>query len=194
VRLNLANDINTTLNNISVLSEIAKIKADKNVMQAKDYIDQIRDKSGYMMEVMDDTLWSLDPQNDSMKQTLLRLREVTEAIRIANNVEIDLIVDNKVQSLDLDMKLRHEIFFYYKEAMSYVIQNLCCKQVFVNINKMKSKLMIEILSECECERINGFEEKFANAVHRRVSALPATLDVLADTSSFSALLYVNVSK
>lgn len=194
VRLNLANDINTTLNNISVLSEIAKIKADKNVMQAKDYIDQIRDKSGYMMEVMDDTLWSLDPQNDSMKQTLLRLREVTEALRIAHGVEIDLIVDNKVQSLDLDMKLRHEIFFYYKEAMSYVIQNLCCKQVFVNINKVKSKLMIEILSECECDRITGFEEKFANAVHRRVSALPATLDVLADTNSFSALLYVNVSK
>ena len=100
--------------------------------------------------------------------------------------------DWQILSITGDMKLRHELFFYYKEAMSYVIQNLCCKQVFVNINKVKSKLMIEILSECECDRIAGFEEKFASAVHRRVSALPATLDVLADTNSFSALLYVNI--
>jgi hypothetical protein len=91
------------------------------------------------------------------------------------------------------MKTRHELFFYYKESMSYVIQNLCCKQVFVNINRVKSRLMVEILSECECERISGFEEKFAAAVHRRITALPSSLDVLADANSFSALLYVDIN-
>ena len=192
IRRNLADEVSTTLNNITVLSEIAKMKADRNVVQAKDFIDQISEKSRYMTQAMDDTLWSIDPQNDSMRQTLLRIRELTENLRSAYGVEVDLIVDNKVQDLELDMKLRHELYFYYKEAVTFIIQQLHCGQVFVNINKVRSKLMIEILSECDVEELDKFEEKFAKALNKRLASLPATIDILADANSFSALLYVTI--
>jgi hypothetical protein len=107
-------------------------------------------------------------------------------------VEIDLIVDNKVQSMELDMKLRYELLFFYKEAMSFIVQNIRCEQVFVNINKTKSRLYIEMLSECGSSDPN-FEAEFENAVAKRVKALPATLDVFSDNKSFSTVLYVHVS-
>lgn len=191
IRANLKEEVSTTLNNINVLSEIAKIKADKNLEQAKEFIDQISEKSRYMDEVLEDTLWSIDPANDSMKKFILRIRELTEVLKTLHEVEIDLIVDNKVQSMELDMKLRYELLFFYKEAMSFIIQNIYCRQLFVNINKTKSKLYIEILSECGSDDAN-FEAKFENAVLKRVKALPATLDVLVEEKSFSAVLYVNV--
>jgi hypothetical protein len=93
--------------------------------------------------------------------------------------------------MELDMKLRYELLFFYKEAMSFIAQNIYCNQLFVNINKTKSKLYIEILSECGSEDQN-FEANFQNAVSKRVDALPASLDVLLDSKSFSAVLYVNV--
>src|SRR4029079_15772722 len=191
IRANLKEEVSTTLNNINVLSEIAKIKADKNLVQAKEYIDQISEKSRYMDEVLEDTLWSIDPANDSMKKFVLRIRELTEAFKALHEVEIDLIVDNKVQSIELDMKLRYELLFFYKEAMSFIIQNMHCDQLFVNINKTWSKLYIEILSECGTKDDN-FETEFENTVSKRVNALPATLDVLSDSKSFSTILYVNV--
>ena len=79
---NLHQEISRTLNNISVLSEIAKIKADKNIEQSKEFITQISTKSSYMMEAMDDMLWSIDPQNDSMKKTILRIKELTDGITV----------------------------------------------------------------------------------------------------------------
>ena len=191
IRANLKEEVSTTLNNINVLSEIAKIKADKNLVQAKEFIDQISEKSRYMDEVLEDTLWSIDPANDSMKKFILRVRELTEELKTLHTTEIDLIVDNKVQSMELDMKLRYELLFFYKEAMSFIIQNIYCSQLFVNINKTKSRLYIEILSECGSNDPN-FDTKFENAVSKRVKALPATLDVLSDTKSFSTVLYVNV--
>ena len=191
IRANLKDEVSTTLNNINVLSEIAKIKADKNLVQAKEFIDQISEKSRYMDEVLEDTLWSIDPSNDSMKKFILRIRELTEALKSLHEVDIDLIVDNKVQSMELDMKLRYELLFFYKEAMSFIIQNMHCDQLFVNINKTRSKLYIEILSECGT-RDDNFESEFENAVSKRVNALPATLDVLSDGKSFSTVLYVNV--
>jgi ligand-binding sensor domain-containing protein/signal transduction histidine kinase len=191
IGLNLHNEVNMALNNINVLSEIAKIKADKNIEQSKEYIGQISDKSRHMIEAMDDMLWSIDPQNDSMKKTLLRIKELTDGLRIANNVEIDLIVDNKVQMLELDMKLRHELFFFYKDAINFMVHHLYCQQVFVNINKVRSKLMLEILSEC-MDATDDYKAKFKAALGKRIKALPATIDLIAEQKSFAVVLYIDV--
>lgn len=188
---NLTSEVSTTLNNINVLSEIAKIKADKNIEQSKDFIDQISDKSRYMIEAMDDTLWSIDPRNDSMKQTILRIKELTEGIRASDGVEIDLILDNRVQSMVLDMKIRHELYFFYKESMQFIVKNLKCRQAFVNINRVRSRLMIEILSECS-DNTAGCETVFREEISRRASAIPSTIDVISDNKSFSVVLYVEV--
>src|SRR5438128_11956120 len=142
IGINLHDEVSTVLGNINVLSEIAKIKADKNIEQSKDFIDQISYKSGQMMEALDDMLWSIDPENDSMRKTILRIKEITDGIRSENNVDIDLLVDNKVEALELDMRLRHEIFFYYKEALNFVVHNVKCTQLFVNFKKLRSKLLI----------------------------------------------------
>lgn len=188
---NLTTEVSTTLNNINVLSEIAKIKADKNIEQSKEFIDQISDKSRYMIEAMDDTLWSIDPRNDSMKQTILRIKELTEGLRADDGVELDLIVDNKVQTLELDMKVRHELYFFYKEAMHFLITSLECKQAFVNINRVRSKLMFEILAECS-QMPEDSEALFRNELLKRINALPCTIDIIAENHSFSVMLYVDV--
>ncbi|MES2881196.1 MAG: triple tyrosine motif-containing protein, partial [Bacteroidota bacterium] len=141
---NLHTEIQDALNNINVLSEIARIKADKNIEQSKEFIDQISYKSRNTVQAMDDMLWSIDPQNDSMKKTVLRIRDFTGSLRANSDVEIDLIVDHKVQKLEMDMRFRHELFFFYKEAMQFLLQHTQSRQLFVNINQVRSKLMIEI--------------------------------------------------
>ncbi|HYH13749.1 MAG TPA: two-component regulator propeller domain-containing protein, partial [Flavisolibacter sp.] len=118
---NLHNDISLTLSDINILSEMAKIKADKNVEQSKDFIDQINDKSRYTIAAMEDMLWSIDPSNDSMKKTIHRIKELTNELRSVANADIDLIIDNKLEGMELDMKLRHDFFFLYKEVVTFLI-------------------------------------------------------------------------
>jgi ligand-binding sensor domain-containing protein len=190
IRANLRDEVSTTLNNINVLSEIAKIKADKNVEQAKEFIDQISEKSRNMNEALDDTLWGIDPSNDSMKKFVFRIKELTEGLQLDYNTGIDLIVDHKVQGMELDMKLRHELFFFYKEALHFILQNLRSTQVFVNFNKVRSNLAIELL--CECRNVEDFSQVFRNTVQKRMEALSATMDVMADARSFAVVVYVNV--
>jgi signal transduction histidine kinase len=72
---NLHEEVNTTLNNINLLSEMARIKADKDIDRSKEFIEQISHKSHSMILAMDDILWSIDPQNDSMEKSLLRMME-----------------------------------------------------------------------------------------------------------------------
>ena len=193
IATNLHTDVNETLNNINVLTEIAKIKVDKNVEQSKSFLDQISTKSKNMIEAMDDMLWSIDPKNDSMKKTLLRFKEYTENVKAAHGVDIDLIVDNKVQALELDMKLRHEILAFYKEVLNFLLSNNKCVQVFVNINLVKSKMLLEILAECSGVN-EEFKTRFQKVLRKREASLPATIDVIADSQSFSVVLLINLKR
>ncbi|MEO5998409.1 MAG: hypothetical protein ABIN89_16765 [Chitinophagaceae bacterium] len=51
-----------------------------------------------MITDMDDMLWSINPENDSMIKTLERMSEFAEGLQNINNCNIGLVVDEKVKS------------------------------------------------------------------------------------------------
>jgi Y_Y_Y domain len=118
----LHQDINAALSNITILSEMAKLKADREPEKSKEFIEQIHTKSQNMTLAMDDILWSIDPNNDSMENFMLRYREYIEALKNQHNVQIDLLVDKKSESLQLKMKTRNEAFSLFKSGIRNVVR------------------------------------------------------------------------
>ncbi len=193
IAVNLHHDINTTLNNIHLLSEIAKIKADKDLVKSKEYIDQINNKSRRMIDAMDDMLWSIAPENDSMQKTLERMNEYAEGLRNNHGCSITLIVEEKVKSMKLDMKLRHEIFFIFKEALNNIIQHSNCTESIINIDLVNSTLYLKIH-----DNGNGFDVKTSQSnnglreMMKRAEVLNAVLDIQSDKKGTSLILQVPV--
>src|SRR5690606_21310310 len=122
IAVNLHEEVNSTLSNINLLSEMARIKADKDIERSKEFIDQISRKSHYMITAMDDILWSIDPANDTMQKSLLRMMEFTDSLKNRHGSNIELAIDKKVRSLKLDMKTRHEAFLIFKSALIMMVQ------------------------------------------------------------------------
>ncbi len=118
----LHEDVNTALNNINILSEMARLKADTEPQKSKEFIEQINTKSHNMILAMDDMLWSINPGNDSMDKTIFRLKEVIESLKSRYNVSIDLLVDEKVKALQLNMKQRKEVFWFFKGGITNVVR------------------------------------------------------------------------
>lgn len=67
---NLNKDVNTTLKNINVLSEIASMKSEKYPDQAQDYLKEIQHKSRNMVVAMDDVLLGINPENENPVKTI----------------------------------------------------------------------------------------------------------------------------
>jgi ligand-binding sensor domain-containing protein/signal transduction histidine kinase len=141
----LHQDVSTTLNNINVLSQIAKLKADKDVVRSKEIIDEISGKSYNMMLTMDEILWSIDPGNDTMEKTLLRLFEFAKMLETNYGAVIDIVVHEKVKDLRLNMKVRHDFFLVCKEALQYLAQHARDKSIMVDIDFAWSKIQLKIL-------------------------------------------------
>ena len=118
----LHREINDALGNITILSEMAKIKADTEPKKSKEFIEQIHTRSNNMTTAMDDILWSIDPNNDSMENFVLRYREYIDSLKIQHNVQVDMLVDKKVNNLLLNMKMRNDIFWLFKGGIRNVIK------------------------------------------------------------------------
>ncbi len=120
IATNLHKDISTALSDINVLSEMAKLKADKEPQKSIEFIEQIHSRSGNMMTAVEDMMWAIAPENDSMQKALDRLKERVDALCNKHNVSIDLLIDKKVETLNLNMKQRQDIYWFLKNGITNI--------------------------------------------------------------------------
>ncbi|MBS4066796.1 MAG: hypothetical protein KGZ74_19695 [Chitinophagaceae bacterium] len=173
----LHEDINVALNNINILSEIAKLKADTEPQKSKEFIEQIHSKSHSMIIAMDDMLWSIAPENDSMEKTIERMREFIDSQMNRHAIHIELLIDERVKLLNLPMQLRHEAFLLFKES---IIGLLLAKADNIRIQMGQDKgfllFMIECDNEnCDIEQLNQFLHN--RELGEKLEAIRAKLDV-----------------
>ena len=172
---NLHEEVNTALNKINILSEMARIKSEKDPVRSFEYFEQIHTKSHDMIIAMDDMLWSIDPANDSMEKTIERVREFIDSMRRRHSANIDLLIDKRIESLVLNMRLRHDVFILMKEGIRTVI-NAGTKNCRIHIGLEKDGLLytIDIDNEgCDLQLItNQLQHR---DLEKRLNAIGATL-------------------
>jgi ligand-binding sensor domain-containing protein len=188
---NLHEDINTTLNNINLLSEMAKIKADKDIDRSKEYIDQISEKSHNMIIAMDDMLWSINPANDSMEKTILRMKEFVEALKSRYGTGMQMVVDNDVRSINIDMATRHEFFLVFKEILRDMVLRTPQGQFLINIDLVKTRLYLKIhdTSPNAAASVNSMT---MTGLKKRIAAIGAELDIQPGKTGIAVILLLPV--
>ncbi|MBV9961348.1 MAG: hypothetical protein JO072_03805 [Parafilimonas sp.] len=188
---NLHNDVNTTLNHINLLSEMAKIKADKDVERSKEYIGQISDKSRTMIDSMDDMLWTLNPQNDSMEKTILRMKEYAENIQSTFPTQVQMEVDEKVKQLKLDMKVRHELFLIFKKTLRTIAEEAGKSVSMINIDHADKKLVMKIQNS-EVNFSTEVAQQTTKEIKQRAKVINAESDIQNDSKGVSLILLVSI--
>lgn len=191
---NLHKEVNTALNNINILSEMAKLKADKDPEKSKEYIEQIHAKSHNMMIAMDDMLWSINPDNDNMPKTVERMKEYLDALNNRNGAEIDILVDKNVEALSLNMKLRHESFLLFKEAVKSLIYAGAQKcSIHISYEKPKLQFTMQFKNDCcDMQQLNNLLQR--QDMELRLQTIKARLDVQVHKSTSIFVLQVPVQQ
>lgn len=162
IATNLHQEINLALSNINILSEIAKMKADKEPEKSKEFIEQISAKSNNMMIAMDDMLWSINPENDSMQKTIERMQEYVDALNIRHETDIQILIDKKVEALHLNMRSRYDILHFFKEYLTGLV-NAGASQVRIHLSYDRPSLLFTI----EIDNEHFDQQKLQNLLQRQ---------------------------
>ncbi len=172
----LHRDINAALGNITILSEMARIKADREPEKSKEFIEQIHTRSQNMTVAMNDMLWSIDPSNDSMNNFMLRFMEYVDALKTESGVQIDVLTEKNAANLRLSMQARNDIFWLFKGGITNVVKT-GGKHCRIHISYEKPALVYTLefdKTASDMQQLNNLRQR--KELSDKLATLHATLD------------------
>ena len=136
---------------------MAKTKLLSDPVKTSDYLSKITDNSQYMMEAMDDIVWSIKPDNDNMQKIIARMREYASTILEPKDITIRFEIEDNIYGLKLNMETRRDVFLIFKEAINNSAKYSDCSQIKVLIRLYGNQLIIKII-----DNGTGFDVKNAD--------------------------------
>ncbi|HVM86936.1 MAG TPA: two-component regulator propeller domain-containing protein [Puia sp.] len=153
----LHDDIGSTLNSISVYSEIAGRQLKENTAATKDLLDKIGIVSRNMIDNMNDIVWAISPKNDHFEKIIQRMQYFAGEILSGKNILLQFSIDEKVKGINLAMEKRKNFYLIFKEAINNTYKYSMCRTVNVVLAFEQEKLIM-IITDDGC----GFDAEQKN--------------------------------
>ena len=152
IAADLHDDIGSTLSSIFIMSEIS-IGGNKQ-STLEEILCMISENSREILNSMDDIIWSVKPQDDSLASLIVRLREYAIPLCEMKNISLYMNIEESISSLTLDMDERRNIFLITKEAINNAIKHSECLKLEVTFS-VNNKNIEVVINDNGC----GFDLK-----------------------------------
>jgi two-component sensor histidine kinase len=136
----LHDDIGSTLNSISIYSEVAKQQAGKEIPA----LDLIGANSRKIIESMSDIVWTINPENDSFEKIIVRMRSFAHQLLKAKKVEYTFEVDETIDGVALPMQVRKNFYLVFKEAITNVVKYSGASRVSISLSEHNKTIVLKI--------------------------------------------------
>ncbi len=136
----LHDDIGSTLNSISIYSEVAKQQAGKEIPA----LDLIGVNSRKIIESMSDIVWTINPENDSFEKIIVRMRSFAHQLLKAKRIEYTFEVDEKLNSVTMPMQVRKNFYLVFKESITNLVKYSEASRVSILLLEKNKIIMLRI--------------------------------------------------
>jgi signal transduction histidine kinase len=134
----------STLSTINILSSMAKTKIGTDPAKSSEYISKISENSQRMMEAMDDIVWSIKPQNDTMEKLIARMRELANHVLESKDILFTMEVDERVEGMKLSMDARRDLFLIFKEGINNAAKYSRATRLFISFSLDNNLFVLKI--------------------------------------------------
>jgi ligand-binding sensor domain-containing protein/two-component sensor histidine kinase len=148
IATDLHDDIGSSLTNISILSELSS----KNIYEpdkAQSFLHRISEEVQTSSQAMDDIIWSVNSRNDSLQETMARMRRYAAELFDNSDIDCHLQLDENAGDKKLSMEQRRDVYLIYKEALTNIHKHADAKNVWINANQNQNHLTMQIKDDGE---------------------------------------------
>ena len=140
IAIDLHDDIGSTLNSISIYSEVARQQAGKELPA----LEQIGLNSRKIIESMSDIVWTINPENDSFEKIIIRMRSFAYQLLKAKNIEFSFEADEKLNTVALSMQVRKNFYLVFKEAITNLVKYSGASRVLITLYEVNKNIVLNI--------------------------------------------------
>lgn len=179
LRLNIARDLHdevgSTVTSINILSGLLlQSSSEKN----QEYLKKINNQSHNIMECMSDIIWAINPNFDSLEQTILKMKDFSIDLIEQSGIRCEFETDLNVKNTTINPEERKYIYLIFKEAINNAVKYSKAKVIRIIISQTDFYFKI-IIQDDGCG-FNFLKENSGNGLknmQERADAINATFEI-----------------
>lgn len=139
----LHDEVGSNLNSIAIFTELLrkKVADDASLLPI---LDRITSNSEETVTLMRDTVWAINPENDSTEKLVERMRAFGVEILAAKDIPFQFTVHDLKNSDGLSMEQRRSLYLVYKEAVNNIAKHSEAKNAACTVKKEEGVLKVLI--------------------------------------------------
>ncbi|HEX5154711.1 MAG TPA: two-component regulator propeller domain-containing protein [Parafilimonas sp.] len=174
----LHDDVGSALSSIALLSNISEKAKTKVSLKPEEIFSRIGDTSKRMIDLMDDIVWSVNPDNDRFSNMLVRMREYAAEMLESKNIDFTFHIADDIDELRIPMEMRKDYFLIFKEAINNLAKCSGCTHANISIKRINKNIITAIEDNGK-----GFNPQIINSgnglknMQQRAAAMKAKLHI-----------------
>lgn len=147
IAADLHDEVGATLSSIAISTRLVEKKYGRQAPEMLSILQQIKTDSEETIQTIRDTVWTLNPNNDSVEQLLEKMRSL--AFQLLTPQDISLTFNNQLSPtethrLQLSMEQRQNLYLIFKEALNNILKHAEASKVNVTFKMNGQELLMKI--------------------------------------------------
>jgi signal transduction histidine kinase len=141
-------------------------------------LDRIGEASRDLITTINDIVWAMNPKNDQFENIALRMQLFAADLLVSKDVLIDFQADERLNTLNLDVEKRKQLYLIFKEAVNNVYKYAACSTLKTQIELRENNICMTIVDNgkgfdlCHSKNGNGLL-----SMAERAKILRGSLDI-----------------
>jgi signal transduction histidine kinase len=179
IATDLHDDIGSTLSQISVLSEVACQRVGKNE-EAVAPLTTIADLSRTLVDSLNDIVWVINPNRDSLADLTQRMRRFANDFVSARPLEINFRSPAVEHEVKMGPDMRREVFLIFKEGVNNAVRHSECAHVEIDFQVNDGFLELQVTDDgTGFDAARPGEGNGLWSMHRRAEKIRGELQILS---------------
>lgn len=176
IATDLHDDIGANLTRISLLSEVAKQKSENG--KPSNLLTSIADIARESVASMNDIVWAISPDHDSLLDLTRRMRGHAEEVFTYRDIDLEFHASTKDEDLRLSVGVRRDVLLIFKEAVNNAARHSDCLKVEIDFRADNGVLFLRIKDNGKgFETVSENDGQGLRSMTRRARALGGNLRI-----------------
>lgn len=128
----LHDELGADITEISMLATRAR-GGNGNGGESRQCLEQLIDKTRHMVAKLEEIVWAMDPQHDSLGAFVSYLTFFADRFLGLANIRLVIDTSDDAASLAVEARVRHQLFIAFKEALANVVRHSGANEVRVAV-------------------------------------------------------------
>lgn len=181
IATDLHDDMGSTLSSIRIFSDVAKKQIEEVRPETVHLLDRISNNATSLSENMQDIIWTIRSDNDTLEDLVSRIREFALRVCDAKNIKFNTVVSQSFKASKLTLEQRRNLYLIFKEALNNAVKYSQCTQIDLILNLKNRFLKLELIDNGKgfdveaVKRGNGL-----NNLEKRAKEINGQIDIKSE--------------